>query len=196
MSKSDTIYGFVSGKVQALQGESPWTKAMLARLRHGLGKDLTEATGSWEVVLAGIPDELVCGRAEGCETTPAERAVFTALTLFALHRQGNSAPVEVQGVSFATAVRRLVGKGNEEAVKRRFDTVMTSTDLQELSNHARGLVQLMKAADRPVGFDYPRFAKDLYAFQFPEGRQDVILRWGQDFYKLIEKNDEKSKDGE
>ena len=74
--------------------------------------------------------------------------------------------------------------GNEEAVKRRFNAVITSSDVIELTYHVRGLVQLMRSSEPVIGFDYPQFAKDLYNYQFPDGKRNVILRWGQDFYRI------------
>ncbi len=95
------------------------------------------------------------------------------------------------GTSFASAARSLISsdKSNEEPIKRRFDAVITSDNLTELSTHARGLVQLMKASDFVRMFNYPAFAKDLYRYQFYEGRMKVRLRWGLDFYKANEKKD-------
>ena len=41
----------------------------------------------------------------------------------------------------------------------------------------------MKASEN-TSFNYPLFAKDLYFFQYPEGKKTVRLRWGLDFYKV------------
>ncbi|WII09705.1 type I-E CRISPR-associated protein Cse2/CasB [Methanomassiliicoccales archaeon LGM-DZ1] len=189
---------FVRSKIGQLQTDSPWAKAMLAELRRGIGKDISESPGTWEVVLADMPEELIYAGKEECRATEAESAAYTALTLFALHKQSGDI-AQMNGLSFGAAARNLADGNNDAAIKRRFDAVMTSTNLKEVSNHARGLIQLMKAADRPVGFDYVEFAKDLYRFQFTEGRRSVCLRWGQDFYagkKASNKENEKAKIGE
>lgn len=73
---------------------------------------------------------------------------------------------------------------------RRFNAVITSSEMTELAHHARGLIQLMKASDKNIGLDYPQFARDLYNFQFPDGRKNVILRWGQDFYRINKEEEE------
>lgn len=197
-SKTEMVGEFVRSKIYLLQADSPWAKAMLAELRRGIGKDISESPETWEIVLQDMPDDLIYHGKDDCKATEAEAAVYTALTLFALHKQGGDT-AQMNGVSFGEAARRLADGNNDDAIKRRFDAVMTSTNLKEISNHARGLVQLMKAADRPVGFDYPKFAEDLYRFQFTEGRRSVCLRWGQDFYagKRASKNDnEEAKIGE
>ncbi len=161
---------------------------MLAKLRRGISKDPFEMPELWEVTLNGIPEELTAYDEEHPKPTEAEWAIHTALTLYALHQQGNSLPVSEYKKPFAAAVRRLISPdgSNEESIKRRFDAIITSNDLKELSHHARGAVQMMKS-NQSISVDYPKFAKDLYAFQFPEGKAGVRLRWGQDFYKLKNK---------
>lgn len=191
MSKINLIWVFVEGKIRLLQNDSPWSKAMLAKLRRGIGKDPSEMPDIWEVTLEGIPRELTGHEGTGnFVANQAEMAIHTALTLYALHQQGNSSPVSVSGKSFASAIRNLISadKANENAIKRRFDSIITSDDLMELSNHARGLIQLMKAS-KSITFDYPSFAKDLYKYQYDRGRDEVRLNWGLDFYRMRENKD-------
>lgn len=193
MSKSEMIYDFVNMKINQLQVDSPWSKEMLAKMRRGIGKNPFEIPNLWEVTLSGIPEELIAyGDGEDIKATESEWAIHTALTLYALHQQGNSSSVNSRGRSFASAARLLIspdGK-NEKGIKRRFDAMVTAGDLAELSHHARSVIQLMKASDLTLSFNYPNFAKDLYSFQFPNGKMNVRLRWGQDFYRFVGKNNE------
>jgi len=176
--------------VLSLQGAGPWQKAELANLRRGIGKSPAELPEVWEITLADIPDELTLhGTGDGRVATDAEWAIHSALTLYALHQQSNSQSVYQAGRSFATAVRSLITPINEEAVKRRFDAVVTAGDLAELSYYARGLIQLLKASKTSQALDYPRLARDLYEYCYPEGRNRVRMQWGQDFYKAVEKSD-------
>ncbi|MDN5357335.1 MAG: system Cascade subunit CasB [Candidatus Methanomethylophilaceae archaeon] len=194
-SKSDTIYRFVGEKIGLLQNGSPWSKAMLAKLRRGIGKEPAETPEIWEVTIGGIPEELTGYEGTGnFVANEAEIAIHTALTLYSLHQQGNPTAVSAPGRSFASAVRSIISpdKVNEDAIKRRFDAMVTSDGLIELSTHARGLIQLMKATDHTLTFDYPAFAKDLYKYQYDEGRMEVRLRWGLDFYRASEKNNKKT----
>lgn len=186
MARKDEVHDFVERKIEYISS-SPDRNSMLAKLRRGLGKEPYEEPGCFEIVFSGIPPSLV-GKSDDIGTlSDEEKAIYTALTLCALHMQGN----DWQGKSdqsFATAVRSLIpaGEENEESInrfKRRFDATITSTDLKELSSHARGLVQLMRSSDKPVYFDYPRFASDLYELQKPYGRGRVRTRWGLDFYR-------------
>jgi len=189
MDKADKIYEFVNMKIFLLQKDSSWSRGMLAKLRRGVGKNPSEAPEIWEITLSELPDDLLYkGRTEKAFATEAEWAVHTALTLYAVQQQGNSHTVSAGknsgGLSFGSAIRRLIlpDGSNEEAIKRRFDAIITSSDLSELSHHARGLIQLMKASLTSITLDYPEFAKDLYFYQFKEDRNRVRLKWGQDFY--------------
>ena len=180
--------------------DSSWSKAALAKLRRGIGKELGEIPELLEYILLDLPDEI----SESKDTERAEMAIYSALTLFAFHQQGKKRFMGIEKTedkkrkSFGHAVRRLVqiNPSNETAVKRRFDKILSSSDLKELSVHARGIIGLLKAAD--ISLDYATFTEDLYHFQIPGWKRNVILRWAQDYFrtnnntpKQGEENDEK-----
>ncbi|NTW42086.1 MAG: type I-E CRISPR-associated protein Cse2/CasB, partial [Cellulomonadaceae bacterium] len=116
--------------------------------------------------------------------TPDERAIATALGLYALHQQSQSAPMHLHGVGFGEAVGRIRFRDGDEVrgVTRRFQSLGTAQTWEELVHHARGLVQLLR--DRQQGFDYGRFADDLVQFQQPARQDQVRLRWGRAFYRV------------
>ncbi|MDC7951642.1 type I-E CRISPR-associated protein Cse2/CasB [Methanomassiliicoccaceae archaeon COG_1] len=191
MIKKTEICNFVGLKIHELQSRSPWSVAALARLRRGVGKNIEDVPDSWEIVLGNIPDNLL---PRGSDPGRELKATYVALCLFAMHQQGEEKSVHDSGKSFAMAARAIIDSNNENAVKRRFDSVITSEDLSELSNHARGLIQIMKASGRFISFDYMRFAADLYDYQFDSGKSRVRIRWGMDFYKATEKNNLRSEE--
>ena len=186
-----------------LKERSPWSRAMLAKLRRGIGKQPGELPELLEILLGGMPEEMY-----GKDGKPsyAEWAIYTALTLFALHQQGKEKdrPMSVAGKpednvagnSLGAAVGYLVKRDRkrEPAIKRRFDAVITANDFTELSYHARGLVQLLRAEDIPL--DYPRFAEDLYWYQFDERRNHIRMKWGEDYYRLTQPYAEENGEGE
>ena len=48
-----------------------------------------------------------------------------------------------------------------------------------------------------ISLNYKRLAGDLYEMQFAEGKRNVCLRWGQDFYGgRGKREDQKNKSGE
>ncbi len=175
---------FVARQVGILQrqylppDQTPWSRAALAELRRHLGQPL----GASPQVLALVvnPTARVYGDAE----TADERAIATALGLYAVHQQSQSVPMHVPGTSFGAAVGAIRFRDGDEVrgVTRRFQAFGTAQAWDELVHHARGLVQLLR--DRRQGFDYARFAEDLALYQHPAHQDAVRLRWGRAFYRV------------
>ena len=165
-------------------------KAILANLRRGAGRDPGELPELWGEFLENLPETLY-----GSERGPsrAEWAIYTALTLFALHQQGHDPKQERErmhqekiGLGAAAAKIALADGAEDkdsamERVRRRFNIAVTADSMEKLSWHLRGLVQLM--SDKSIGMDYGKLAADLYRYQFPAMRNKVRLEWGQDFYR-------------
>lgn len=89
------------------------------------------------------------------------------------------------GISLGRAVRQLADPGSEPEESpsfRRFQTLLTASDIQEISHHLRGMIQLLRAKGIPL--DYARLAKDLYKLQYAGSAPGVRLMWGQDYYTL------------
>ncbi len=178
-------------KIVRLLTDGPWSRAMLAKLRRGIGKQPGELPELFEIMLGDMPEEMY---GKGDEPSYSEWAIYTALTLFALHQQGKEYPMsvgvnagksEIEGTSnsLGAAVGFLVrqDRDREPAIKRRFDAAATANDFNEFAHHARGLIQLFRAGD--IKLDYPRFAEDLFWYQFDDNRSRVRLRWGEDYYR-------------
>lgn len=174
---------FTQDKInQILRAQESAARAALANLRRGLGKPPGALPQLWGLTLEGLPEALY---SKDGQPSRAEWAVYTALTLFALHQQGKDLKSECmnrQDSSLGKAVRRLAPAEDDlPRVKRRFDAAATADSPAEFAHHLKGLVQLLKAMDIPL--DYPALAEDLYFFQYPGARDRVRLRWGQDFYR-------------
>jgi CRISPR system Cascade subunit CasB len=166
-----------------LDKEEPYSKAACAKLRRAVGKSPGETPDVWEITLYGAPDD-----------EKSDKAIHTGLTLYALHRQGKNESMSEEKVGFGTAIAKLVAlkPENEDAIKairRRFNAVATSVDFTELAYHAKGLVQLLKSND--IKMDYPRFASELFYFQFPEQVNRIRLEWGKQFYHIVESENNK-----
>ena len=123
------------------------------------------------------------------EPSYAEWAIYTALTLYALHQQGKADSVLAEDVSLGKAALRLAGGSEEERQRiwRRLNLVAQADDMQEMSYRLRQLVTLLKAGG--VGLDYAMLAADLFEYQFDATANRVRLRWGQDFFHTS-KNEE------
>jgi len=183
------LYAFVSQAINRLDDGTPWARGMLAKLRRASGKDLAESPDVWEASLSGLPEEL-CGRGEG--PSPAERMIHTALTFYALHKQGKDDSMHdpESKLSFGGAAAKLRTESNEAGIRRRFDSVITAADITELAQHARGLIQQMRASDMPIKMNYAKFAEDLFFYQDPNRRDSVCLAWGEDFHRSVNQKEE------
>jgi len=190
-----TVKEYTDGKLKWLlaQAEHP-QKACLAKLRKGVGKIPGELPELWGILLDKLPEEL-----EGASGEPskAEWAIYLSLTLYALHQQGCALPAQNMnkyGSTLGGAVRRLVEEDvdapAETSATKRLNRLATSMNMQEASNHLRGIVQMLRA--KGIELDYVQLADDLYQFQFPDQATRVKLRWGQDFYRNL---DETKTDG-
>jgi CRISPR system Cascade subunit CasB len=167
-------------------------KALLANLRRGIGRSPGELPALWGVLFDRVPDEFM-------ENQRSEWALYTALTLFALHQQGRdpkTEPMYREGIGLGQAVACLVDnqRENEERMTRRFNQIATSADLLEMSQHLRGTVQLLRGEG--ISLDYARLAGDLYQYQNPNRQTDVRLRWGEDYYRMLNQTKERESEEE
>jgi CRISPR system Cascade subunit CasB len=187
--KAKQVGAFVKHKIERLQeskNESA-ARATLARLRRGIGKAPGSMPELWDATLNGLPEALL---SNGDVPSRGEWAVHTALTLYALHQQGKDLKEQCmnrKGESLGVAIRKLIDpeKDNEEAVTRRLNAAATSDSFEEFTRHLRGLIELLKSKGIPI--DYPALAEGLYWFQFPDMRDGIRLRLGQDFFRSNEK---------
>lgn len=189
---SKDVKSFTAGRLLRLLNTSNESqqKAALANLRRGVGKAPGELPELWGEFLANMPEEMYGGD----KPSAAEWAVYTALTVFALHQQGHdpkSEPMHREGQGIGRTARLLVENENdEERIRKRFNIFATSADMRELANHLRALVSLLRAKGIPA--DYAELAKDLYNFQNPDYRGNVRLKWGQDFYRFTDRKEDKN----
>ena len=187
---TESVRRVVAGKIRRIleMKNDGQRKAILANLRRGAGRVPGELPELWGEFLGDLPEELY-----GSERGPsrAEWAVYTALTLFALHQQGHDPTQERErmnqenvGLGAAAAKIALADGGGDEAlerVRRRFNIAATADSMDKLSWHLRRLVQLMSG--KSIALDYARLAGDLYCYQIPSMRDKVRLEWGRDFYR-------------
>lgn len=200
----------VGAVVSRLQGgylpasSNPTSAAVqtLALLRRALGTAGAVDPRSWALVLDGLPDELV-EPATGSMTEPtrAERAIFTALTTYAVHQQSQTRPMHVPGIGLGEATRRVARQraradapgGLDEATLQRMHRISLAHTDEMRAQALRSAVQLMRSAEPPVALDYSRLAEDVYWLQVPAAASRVHLRWGRGLH--ARSADEKSATG-
>ncbi|MCD8148563.1 MAG: type I-E CRISPR-associated protein Cse2/CasB [Clostridiales bacterium] len=164
-------------------------RAALANWRRGVGKAPGELPRVMGLLLQRIPEEMYADDRgyEREEASPAEWAIYTAVTLFALHQQEKDCrlePMHREGKTFGAAMAGLAGKEEDkERIIRRFNMVITSADMREMSHHLRSVAQMLNAKGIPA--DYAALAGDVYRYQRISDRDSVRLQWGQNFYGTL-----------
>ena len=194
MTKKQMIRQYVQTKICILlkQKDSGTGKAALANLRHGVGKKPGELPELWGAFLEDAPEGLYSDCKGTSKPQKEEWAVYTALTLFAVHQQGKADSVNADGINLGEAAANLMGgRGDDERerVLRRFSPVVTAASMEELSHYLRMMIQLFKGKD--ILLDYAELAGDIYDFQFEGSRNSVQLKWGRGFYKKTNFYEEK-----
>lgn len=185
MSKQDLIYRYVSSKIAYLSGikDQSAGRGMLADIRRGIGKSPGELPDLWGIIFDRIPEELL----GYSKPSNSEWAVYSALTLYALHQQGSDDFVHIADVSIGKAAACLVkSEDDTERILKRLNLIATAVSPQDLAYHLRGLIQLLKPESAKL--DYARLAKELYLFQYPDSANEIKIAWGRDFYRQINKN--------
>lgn len=189
--KAERVKNFTRVKIQRLLSSSSTSayRASLARLRRGIGHAPGEIPEIWGEYLLGLDEELM---GSGEQPSPAEWAIYVAMTMFAHHQQGKSEPMHVEEKqsdetnrfrrsSLGTAAGSLIeNEDDRQRVARRFNPIATSKNLQEMSQHLRSLISQLRTNNIPL--DYGRLAYDLYRFQDPKTINEVRRTWGEDFY--------------
>ncbi|HIV58285.1 MAG TPA: type I-E CRISPR-associated protein Cse2/CasB [Candidatus Stackebrandtia faecavium] len=128
------------------------------------------------------------------EMTSAERAVHAAMTLYAVHQQSLYEPMHDNGGNrpgAAFALLRSEGM-SEQAVRRRFDSLLMAGNFAELSQHLRTLVRLLR--DSSISMDYGRLTRDLYEWQFDFAATGVRIQWSRDFENTLFQNADDEKE--
>ena len=102
MTSKAMTKAYVAGQVQNLvkQRETSGGRAMLAKLRRGIGRTPGEIPELWGAFLSGL-DESLYG--QNGNPSRAEWAIYLSLTMFALHQQGSAESVQQENVSLGKA---------------------------------------------------------------------------------------------
>lgn len=167
------------------QEESSSGKAALAALRHSIGKPLGEASDVWPLMLENMPEKFLSHN--GVETKE-ELAIYAALQLYAVQRQGTRGKAATESVQNIGEALQKIRKGvGQESLDKRFVAVLSATSFTALVYQLRQLMKLAKAKGAlPVNF--AALAKDFYWYQMG-AREKICLRWAEAYYKMDKKND-------
>lgn len=182
MSRHDLIFRYTASKIAYIESIRTQSagRAMLANMRRGVGKAPGELPELWGLIFDRMPEELLGNQVH----SDAEWAVYSALTLYALHQQGSDENVHASGISIGAAATKLIkSEDDTDRILKRLNLVATAVSQADLAYHLRGLIQLLKGESAKL--DYARLAKELYLFRYPDAANEIKLTWGRDFYRQI-----------
>lgn len=172
----------IAGLQHAYLRGDPGARSRLAQLRRCDPVDDEQLLQAWEAAFEDPPVALI---GAGDAPSMPERALVSALHLYAVHQQSKSARMHVGGVGLGAAIKRLANPGDaasqEKPVMRRYHALSTATEFGEAMHHLRGLVSRFRAEDIPL--DYARLATDLFFLSMPATRTSVRLAWARDLVR-------------
>lgn len=157
-------------------------RALLSDFRNSAGKPFSRAENIWPFMFENLPGEFL---GKGVGATYEENAIYAALQLYAICRQGSSVNIIVDsknagniGDSFSV----MRGK-DSKAVDRRFNALTMCSTFDELYYHLRQLIKLlMGEVTKPVAIDFARLAEDLFWYQMGKGKE-ICFSWAKEYYR-------------
>lgn len=170
------------------------TKAMLSRLRNSVGRPLEENIEAISLIYQYMPEEFYSNFGA---LTYEEETIITTLQLYAIHQQSKQDSVSGKqekevwdNIGSSFSYLRL-GE-NSLPFDRRFNALITSQSFDELSNHLRQLIKILKSKQEDIKINYPKLAQDLY--DFARGYDErVRLNWSRAYYSNNYKGEENEK---
>lgn len=174
--------------------ESPNGKEILAKLRDSLDNNEEKLINVLPLIFENI-DEKLLGFGKGLNKF--ELSILTTLQLFAVYKQGNPNQIVENNKysSFGKSLRNLRVGDDVTAIDRRFNTLITSTTLEEFNNHLRHMIKLLKAKAPQTKIDFGSLVRNIYDF-INGFDKNVKIEWSRDYYRNINKEEKGDKENE
>lgn len=141
-------------------------RAALAALRRGLGKTPGESADLFPYVVRWLPDD-----------PWRESAFFLVASLFGLHPASLPVASDQRRTTNFGASFRLVAD-DVAGAERRF-VALLNTHRDDLPEHLRHAVALLKAHDRPI--DWAQLLRDVQDWNVPS--RSVQRAWAREFWR-------------
>lgn len=187
-----TVYTETAKILRRLENtrETPGTRALLSNIRNSINKEVSMNMDTLAFVFQNLPEEMIGSRKE---LNDYERAILTTLQMYALHQQANVHSVlkldyeeGERRQNIGDALSSLRGE-DSKSIDRRFNAMITSSDVREFEHHLRQLIKLLKAKSE-VKVDYASLANDLYRF-LRKQKDGVKIEWARSYYKFRKENE-------
>ena len=193
-SKKQLVYSTTNNIIMSLENskELSKTKATLSNLRNSVGRPSVENLEGIKLLYEFIPEEFYT---KYSKLTFEENAILTTLQLYAIHQQSEDESVNDTEKkdgwdNVGESISEMRNEDNFLSLDRRFNAMITSQSFEELSNHLRQLIKILKGTKELIKINYPKLAQDLY--DFARGYDErVRLNWSRAYYsKNISKGEE------
>lgn len=180
-SPKKTVYSVAKEIISGMEYgiSAPQGKAALAKLRHATGRDVGNVLAVVPFIFEKMPESFL-GRTG--TLTKEERAILATTELYAWHQQGKERSMnsEEKYKNIGKSLRRLRQGPEKEAMDRRFTTLITASDFDELTYYLRQMIRLLRAKTEET-INYPQLANDLYGF-LQGDREKWRISWARDYY--------------
>lgn len=181
--------------IRQLYNKGEMDKAALSALRSSPTLDGNRAQKIWPVFFKNLNEKYL---SQTGKATKAEKAVFAAVRMYALHQQASNYCVFTRkkystadekeaeiGLELFEVLNRL-SKVEEfrVALERRIQALLGTTNFTAIVDQLIHLMQIIKGKKTGVRVDYARLAGNLYKFQLGYRQaNEVRLHWGEQYYR-------------
>lgn len=158
-------YKFIQFLISLVQNED---LGALAALRRGLGKVPGSAIEMHRFIVPFLDPN-----------RPWDDPIYFLVgTLFAMH-QTNWERKSEEITNFGASVVQLINSENQDAVDRRF-TVLLNSDFEDLPQHLRQMIAMLKTGSRTIPVDWLQLIRDLRFWN--NENKFVQLKWAKAFW--------------
>lgn len=171
-----------------LETRDPYAVRAVATLRRATGRDPEECPEALGIICDAVDAD---HQGDGW-VSDTERAVFTAVTLWALHSQSVSHSMYLasskdnHAPTIGQAVRLLARQSgsslSDHPISRRWQYLIAADTADLFAARARSIITQLRRGG--IGFDYADLAGALVHWDtYPEHRRKALLRWSRDIRK-------------
>lgn len=158
-------------------------RPVLAALRNSKTLDDKQAQKLWPYIFSELDKESLSVTGK---VTWEEKAVYTALRLYALHQQGKEELVyEKEHYLFTELGVLRKDESLRVALDRRVQAILATNSVEAVINGLTQIVQITKNKDARIKIDYPTLAANLLYFQSSSSAANSVrLSWGRQYYRI------------
>lgn len=174
-----------------IRKEENQRKALLAKLRNSIGKDLTKNPDILQIIFEHLPEKYL---GKTGKLSYEEEAILFTLQMFSLLQQGNSEDTRYQGddsqyYNLGKSLVILKGLDISKSLEKRIGAMLIASDFSELSYQLRHLIKILKTkANGQAKINYGLLAEDIFWYLMGY-KQELAIKWARSYYSLTRKEE-------